>query len=369
MRQFAVPVATLFVLIQLLASVGCGGDADGDRPAPAVTLTASADGTVSLAGSADALPTGVSAAQITLTPKAVADVPAAPAWASYVAAVECGPSGTAFSQPVSLVFKLSPSRTPNERLSLLLLQDGGWTATGGDATVDASGNSATAKVTHFSTMGLFVPQKVTLSGNLSFSFGNGLMGGFTYMDTTQTLLMPHAAALELTKAYDTTKVAPYGQYRDSNGPTPGNFPASAGKAYVLRASPISPGKFTYFKMLIVSATSGSGSAFTFWIEQILPPDIVDAAGEWTFPGGAHLSVFPGGLSMDLTPSAGASVIVIHGDYTNKTTLVGDWADTGGSGAKGTVTATLSMNLGGPLSATFAGSPGLGTVSLSGGSKL
>lgn len=372
MRRLTVLLSTGIVFLLLFVLAGCGGGGTGLLPA--VTLKAAADNSVALEGSPSALPAGVSAAAITLTPKALADVPAAPIGAAYVAAVECGPAGTVFSQPVNLVFKLMPAQAPGTKLPVYLLSGGVWTAAGSIATVSADGNTAVAPVTHFSTYGLFATQQTSLPGDKYFRFDTGVTNGgmpseIMYNDTNQTLMLPHAAALAVNQAYDAITQAPYGEYDDSNGSNPPTFPATVGKVYVFRSYDFITSATSYFKLQIISATARDGATYgvvTFKFEKILPMDIINALGEWAYANGAHLSVLMDGSMIDYTPSAGASVIVIDGNYTNSNTLIGTWANTA-TQAGGTVTVTL-VKSGANLNATLVGSNGFGTVTLTGGTK-
>jgi hypothetical protein len=374
MRHFSLLLSALSALTLLMLLTGCGGGLSNVL-SPFVTLKASGDTNVSLFGSASALPAGISAAALTLVPKAVGEVPAAPIGATFVTAVECGPAGTAFSLPVSLVFKLMPMRAPGEKLPVYLLNGGVWTAVGTLATVSADGLTASAPITHFSTYGLFATQQTALPGDKFFRFDQGVFdGGFPsdlmYNDTDQTLMLPHAAALPVTQAYDSITQAAYGDYDDSNGTNPPTFPATAGKVYLFRAFDFVTSTTNYYKLQIISATARDGATFgvlTFKYEMVLPLDVISASGEWTYASGAHLSVLMGGTMLDLTPTAGANVIAINGNYTNATTLTGTWTNTA-TQATGDVTVTLSKT-GSNLNATFVGTNGLGTVTLTNGTKL
>ncbi len=374
MQRITLLLGALCALSLLTVLAGCGG---GSSPAsPVTTLKSSADNSISLVGSTDALPAGVTPALITLTPKVEAVVQMAPIGATFVAAVDCAPSGTVFLKPVNLVFKLPSAQTVGDKLPVYLLTGSGWTADGDLATVDASGLTATVAIMHFSIYGLFVTQQTTLPGDKYFRFDQGVFAGglpseIMYNDTDRTLYLPHAAVLVVSQAYGSIFRAPFGIYADSNGSTPPVFHATSGLVYVFRsAPPMSSGAPLYFKLQIISATLHSGSVYgavTFKFEQILPINIINVVGEWAFSGGAHLSVFPGGIMMDLVPTSGSSVISVNGNYTNSSTLSGTWVSTANPLSNGTITVAMSLT-GANLNATITGTNGLSPLTLTNGIK-
>jgi len=378
---------TLYVLSALfcfgiLVLSGCsgGGGASAPTTTPATTtLSTSLDAgqSVVLTGSADALPAGVLATSLTMTPKAVNEVPAAPVEAAYLAAVDCGPAGIQFSQPVTLTFKLSPARTAGEVLTVYYLSGGAWIAAGTDAIVSNDGLTASATISHFSTYGLFAPVNAALPGDKFFTFAGGVNNGgspseIMYNDVAGELYLPHASALQVTQAFTGIKQAPYGVYRDSNGATPPTFPATVGTVYVMR-SIMTGTAVTYYKLQIVSATtrtdpgSTNYGVVTFSYAQILPLDIVNAVGRWLFPDGSQLAVLPTTIAIDYT-AADSTFYTIDGNYTNRTTLAGNFMTSTPATASGAVTVTLSLTTEGKLNATLNGGAPLGSVTLTGGSK-
>lgn len=364
-----------FMYLCFMVLFGCsgGGGSSSATPTPPTTLATSSDlnQSVVLTGSAAALPSGVPATSITITPRAVADVPAAPSEATYLAAVECGPSGTTFSQPVTLTFKLSPARTPGEVLTVYYLDSGAWTPAGTSAQVSSTGLTASASISHFSTYGLFVPVNAALPGDKYFTFASGVIDGgspseIMYDDVNRLLLFPHANALAVSQAYADIIRAPYGTYLNSNGLNPPTFHAVAGTVYVMRSTIPT---LRYFKVQIVSATSRvdtTPGVLTFKYEQILPQDVVNAVGEWKFPDNSVLSVLPTTVGVDYYAASGY-FYAIDGNYTNASTLTGTFFNSNTS-ATGTVTVTLSLTLDGKLNATLTGAAPLGTVTLTGGVK-
>ncbi|MEN6318751.1 MAG: hypothetical protein ABFD82_08375 [Syntrophaceae bacterium] len=376
-------LVSLIVIFGMFILFGCsGGSGDSgssggsSSSSSSTTLATSTDAghTVTLIGSTDALPNGLSASDIKLTTKAPADVPAAPVEASLLLAVECEPTGISFSQPVTLTFKLSPARTAGELLTVYLVNAGAWTATGINATVGADGLSASATITHFSTYGLFAPVNAALPGDKFFTFASGVNDGgspseIMYDDVNGRLLLPHSSALSVAQPYANVIQAPYGIYRDSNGSTPPDFPATVGSVYVLRST---MSTLQYFKLQIISATIRNGSTYgvvTFKYEQILPQDVVNVVGQWKFPDNSCLGV-PNAVTMDYT-APNSDFYAMGGDYTNKTTLVGTfttWPPPSGIAVTGKVTITLSLATNGTLNATLTGDAPLGTVTLTGGVK-
>jgi len=373
MRHLTHLVSTFCALALLALLAGCGGGSLSNVIAAITTLKAAADNSVSLVGTASALPAGLAAADLTLVPKAVGDVPAAPTGATFLSAVDCGPDGTQFSLPVNLAFVLNPARAAGETLPVYLLNGGAWIPAGVVATVASDGLSATAPILHFSTYGLFATQQTVLPSDKYFRFDTGVYdGGFPseimYDDVNQTLALPHATALAVTTPYGSITQAPYGAYDDSNGTNPPTFPATAGTVYVFHSYDFGTQTSKYYKLHIVSATAREGQTngvLTFKYEQILPLPIVAAGGEWDFGNSAHLSVMMGGVMLDYTADAAAPVIAIEGNYTNANTLEGTWSNTA-TQAGGNVTVTLTLT-GGQLNATIIGTNGL-SATLTNGTK-
>ncbi|MBN1614722.1 MAG: hypothetical protein JW950_09680 [Deltaproteobacteria bacterium] len=363
----------LLIGFGMLVLSGCSNS--DSTPVPAsTTLATSADASVTLTGSTAALPAGVTAADITLTPVTVG-LPVAPAEANFLAAVECGPTGTAFLLPVTLTFKLTPARTPGATLTIYFLSGGAWIAAGTGATVSADGLTASASITHFSTYGLFEPNDIALPGDKFFTFLDGvILGGvpseIMYDDVTGALILPHASAIQVAQAYNEITQAAYGDYQDSNGTTPPVFPATAGTVYIMRSTMPWGSAATYYKLQIISRTLRDGPTYgvvTFRYEKILPLDIVDATGEWVFPGGEHLSVLDSTIAIDYTP-VDHGMYAIDGDYTSRTTLSGNFTTWDPTTLTGAVTVTLSLTPGGNLNVTLVGDAPLGTVTLNDGVK-
>jgi hypothetical protein len=374
MKRSVTFLIALVISFGILVMLGCGSSSSIPAPTTSTTLSTSTDAgqSVSITGSAAALPSGVPASSLTLTPKAAIDVPVAPVESSLLLAVECGPTGTQFSQPVTLTFKLSPARTAGEVLTVYILSGGAWTPVGTKAIVADNGLTASAMITHFSTYGLFVPVNAALPGNKYFSFAAGVNDGggppeIQYDDVTGRLWFPHSSGLQVTQSYAGITQAPYGIYQNSNGISALSFPVDAGTVYVMRS--LFP-SIQYYKMEIISATlrGSSGYGFvTFKYEKILPQDIVNATGEWVFLNGAHLAVLPSTIGIDYT-AADSSFFAIDGNYTNQTTLAGTFMTWSPSTVTGAVTVTLSLTTDGKLNATLTGAAPLGTVTLTGGVK-
>ncbi|MHB8931104.1 MAG: hypothetical protein ACYC5R_10965 [Melioribacteraceae bacterium] len=115
---------------------------------------------------------------------------------AVVSAGQFGPSGTQFSQPVTISFPLPYSRTPGTTFSLMQLNEstGTYTNSGFTATVNADGTSASAQVTHFTTYTL--QEGVTLTLNTpSSSTANEFYVALTSGSTTKTLSTVNAIAL------------------------------------------------------------------------------------------------------------------------------------------------------------------------------
>jgi hypothetical protein len=298
--------------------------------------------------------------------------------------VECGPSGTVFTSPVTLRFTLTSPPAAGNNLVLYMLVDDDqnaatpsvWQMVGGGVTV--VGNVASVQVTHFSTFGLFVTANAVLPGDKYFRFDGGVYDGgmpshVMYNDTNGTLMLPHAQLLPVAVSYDAITTAPYGAYRDSNGGASGGyFPvATPGAVFVARVTPMGGGEDTYYKMQVVARTlrpsveSTDYGVLTFKYARILPPAHVSIDGDWSFPGGASLTAFPGGTSFDLRP-VGIQVVVVSGAYTSANTLVGTF-ERSDTSETGTVTATFAR-VGATLNATFVTSGTLGTVTLTGGTR-
>ncbi|MEI7832620.1 MAG: hypothetical protein WCJ56_05430 [bacterium] len=379
MKKYLSLLGPLALLLFTLA--GCGGG--GDTPPADNVLKTSADGKIALVGAEAALPTGVTPANITLVPHTAAEVTAAPAGATFAAAVECGPSGTVFSSPVTLRFTLAAPPAAGENLVLYMLVDDDsnpatpdvWQMIGGGVTVD--GNVVSVQVTHFSTFGLFVTANAVLPADKYFRFDTGVYNGgmpshIMYNDIDGTLSLPHAQLLPLNQSYESISNAPYGDYKDSNGPT-GYYPAATtGAVFAARVPPLGAGESTYYKLQIISHTlHGTGSTdygnVTFKYARILAPAIVVIDGEYSFasPSGATLSIMNGGTSYDLRPTA-TSLYFVTGSFTAADTLVGNWTPNVGSDS-GTVIATFAK-VDGKLNATFVCTGSLGTVTLVGGTK-
>lgn len=131
-----------------------------------------------------AVPANAVSQPITLT---VASIPAGQipqptitANATVQSAGQFGPSGTTFTQPVTITFPLPTARTPGTTFALLQLneQTGTYTNPGFTATVDASGTRADASVTHFTIY--------ALSGDVTWTLTDGTptTGSSTYYSLT-----------------------------------------------------------------------------------------------------------------------------------------------------------------------------------------
>ncbi|MCX6171174.1 MAG: hypothetical protein NTX65_17715 [Ignavibacteriales bacterium] len=115
---------------------------------------------------------------------------------SIVSAGQFGPSGTQFSQPVTISFPLPYSRTPGTTFSLMQLNEstGAYTNSGFTATVNADGTSASAQVTHFTTYTL--QEGVTLTLNTpSSSTANEFYIALTSGSESRTLSTVNAISL------------------------------------------------------------------------------------------------------------------------------------------------------------------------------
>jgi hypothetical protein len=222
----------------------------------------------------------------------------------------------------------------------------------------------------------FEETTAALPGDRFFTFALGVFAGgapgeIMYNDLDGELMLPHASALPVTQAYDGIRQAPFGIYRDSNGATPPAFPADPGTVYVMRS--IMGPAVQYYKLRIISATirpdvaSTNFGTVTFGYTPILPQPIVNAVGEWQFPDGSHLSVLTSTVSLDYT-AADSAFFTIEGNYTDSNTLAGTFTRFAPD-ATGTVTVSLELTAEGKLNATLSGQAPLGSVTLTGGTRV
>lgn len=131
-----------------------------------VTVAAGGSATTTNTQSVAAQPLSISvppnavSAPITLTAAAIPagqiPRPTTTANTAVQSAGQFGPSGTTFTQPVTITFPLPSFQTAGKTFALLQLneQTGAYTNSGFTATVDASGTRATASVTHFTIYAL-----------------------------------------------------------------------------------------------------------------------------------------------------------------------------------------------------------------------
>ncbi len=115
---------------------------------------------------------------------------------AIVSAGQFGPSGTQFSQQVTITFPLPYSRTAGTTFALMQLNEttGAYTNSGFTATVNADGTSASAQVTHFTTYTL--QEGVTLTLNTpSSSTANEFYIALTSGSTSRILSTVNAITL------------------------------------------------------------------------------------------------------------------------------------------------------------------------------
>jgi hypothetical protein len=170
------------------AVVGCGGG--GSSPSspsttspPATTPTppstpsgctaTSADGTVSVSVPAN---DGVTCGQVTITSST-----SAPTSTGLVpnTAYDLGPSGTAFTTPVTLTTKYGPGALPTgavaSQLAMFTVSNGAWTAVPGSS-VNAAANTVTASLSHFSTYAILAPN--SFAGTFNGRYSGAANGNF-----------------------------------------------------------------------------------------------------------------------------------------------------------------------------------------------
>jgi hypothetical protein len=165
-NQFRPQILSGFVLLVVsLASgaavIGCGGSTPSSpsstTPTPSTPsgfTATSADGNVSVSVPAN---DGVTSGQVTVTSST-----SAPTSTGLVpnTAYDLGPSGTAFTTPVTLTTKYSPGALPAGavagQLAMFTVSNGAWTAVPG-STVNAAANTVTASLSHFSTYAILAP--------------------------------------------------------------------------------------------------------------------------------------------------------------------------------------------------------------------
>jgi hypothetical protein len=158
------------LLVASLASgtavIGCGGS--GTSPSASTTAT-SADGNASVSVPAN---DGVTSGQLTLAssfgaPTSTGLVPGT--------AYDIGPSGTAFTTPVTLTIKYSPAALPAgavaSQLAMFTASNGAWIAVPGSA-VNTTANSVSAPLSHLSTYAILAVNSFagTFIGRYSGSF-------------------------------------------------------------------------------------------------------------------------------------------------------------------------------------------------------
>jgi len=109
--------------------------------------------TVSVPPNAVSTPITLTAASI---PAGQIPQPTTTASTTVQSAGQFGPSGTVFTQPVTITFPLPSSQTPGRTFALMQLneQTGTYTNSGFTATVDATGTRASSPVTHFTIYAL-----------------------------------------------------------------------------------------------------------------------------------------------------------------------------------------------------------------------
>jgi hypothetical protein len=115
---------------------------------------------------------------------------------AIVSAGQFGPSGTQFTQPITISFPLPYNQTPGTTYALMQLneQTGAYTNSGFTATVNPDGTSASAAVTHFTTYTL--QEGVTYSTNTpTTSSGTDQYVTLTSGSTTKSLSIINAVAM------------------------------------------------------------------------------------------------------------------------------------------------------------------------------
>ncbi|MHB9037943.1 MAG: hypothetical protein ACYC64_14895 [Armatimonadota bacterium] len=146
MRMLYVSLAALAAL----SLVGCGGGGGGSTTS--VTPTATVDLTV---------PSGAAPAGVTPTVenKEAAEVSNIPgSVAVFVAAVECLPTGTVFSQPVTLTFDLANAVPAGKQVALFERNaSNDWIGSAGTTVnLSADRKTATVQVDHFTANGYYM---------------------------------------------------------------------------------------------------------------------------------------------------------------------------------------------------------------------
>jgi hypothetical protein len=160
-------VLPLAAAAQLLA---CGGGSSSTPPAPlphtSVAVPAATGGTVTLSGGAAVqIPAGALATDTTVTVQQLATAPTGAVGAAY----DLGPSGTTFSQPVTVTIPV-PAGTPGATV---------WTKPAGASTFTSlpttvSGGVASAQTSHFSVFVVGpVDMNGTWAGPVTYAVTNG----------------------------------------------------------------------------------------------------------------------------------------------------------------------------------------------------
>jgi hypothetical protein len=181
------------------AAIGCGGGSSSTPSSPSSPSTptpppttpggftaTSADGNVSVSVPAN---DGLTSGQVTITSST-----SAPASTGLVpnTAYDLGPSGTAFTTPVTVTTKYSPGALPAGavagQLAMFTVSNGAWTAVPG-STVNAAANTVSAPLSHFSTYAILAPN----------GFAGTFIGRYTgdYNGNFQMNIFP-AGAIQLT---------------------------------------------------------------------------------------------------------------------------------------------------------------------------
>ncbi|MCX6167722.1 MAG: hypothetical protein NTX65_00140 [Ignavibacteriales bacterium] len=150
--NFAIVADILLSKLQV-ASAPITAATGGQASTPNTQSVSSQPLTVSVPPSAVSSPVTITAASI---PAGQIPIPTTSASAAVQSAGQFGPSGTQFSQPVTISFPLPSTQPVGKTFPLLQLneQTGTYTNSGFTATVNAGGTTASAQVTHFTIYAL-----------------------------------------------------------------------------------------------------------------------------------------------------------------------------------------------------------------------
>lgn len=164
---------TLLLGIALMPIIGCGG---GGAPVNTSTLNgptaSSTDGRVTVNVPSNA---GIKSSQVTIAAAAPAALPTFVTGLVAGSAYTFGPSGTNFTNPVTIAVKYDPAKIPaggvESKLSLYTVSGSDWIPVA-NSTVDTVNKIVSAPVSHFSTYGVLCINPYAGTYNGTYRGGN-----------------------------------------------------------------------------------------------------------------------------------------------------------------------------------------------------